>query len=266
MSCFDDDRLATRPMSADEVFAAIVYASKLQADVEFPELLPDPTADITIHEWRMVYELSGWPLLEHSVRNLFGIDLTVGEYRELLKDWKQTKLTSICERIARHAFAPVAEPVTFFGDTSLAAGMFLAVRRILAECGANVSDLRPSSPITPYLSRYWQKLVPALVRLAPGQLPALRSDVPSGVALAWIIVGSFALWGLGKLIGNSNMSTCGALSCYLFLLVSYFWDRVSRPKVTFAYAPTFRELCQMLAGERAPHGPAFPVVVRRVFA
>src|SRR5262245_11951383 len=201
MSCFDGYRLRTRPMSAQDVLDVLVHTSVLFAEADLGGPLPEPKLDMTLAEWAWKYELSGWPLLKDAINHAFENVLPAGELRELLRDWKKTTMRSVCERIAAHAQAPVAEPITVFGDTSLSAGVFLAVRSLFAQSGADVSDLRPSSALSPYLSAHWQKVLPALIRLAPGRLPGVYHQTPVGVTSAWLFLASQAMFWIGKLIG-----------------------------------------------------------------
>jgi hypothetical protein len=262
MPCFDDYRLRTRPMTADDVLAVLVHYSRLNPEAEFSEALPTPTLDLSIHDWQLTYELNGWQSLDESLDELFGISLGHDVYRTFVRSARQRKLGELCELIAGRARVPVAEPITLFGDTSLAAGVFLTVRCLFAQSGADVSELRPSSALSPYLSRHVEKIVPALVRLAPGRLPSLRVDEPAGLVYALGFVAAQILYWTAKLLGNGRLTLVGALNILLFTMLGYVGHRLVRPTVRLAYAPTFADLCRVIAGERPVHGPAFPVVLR----
>src|SRR5262249_61758956 len=80
----------------------------------------------------------------------------------------------LCHALARVAQLPLIEPLTVLGRPCPAAGAFLLIRRMLAEAGADVSRLRPSTPLIPYIWLWPEVFRWQLPRLAPGRGPAFR--------------------------------------------------------------------------------------------
>ena len=150
------------------------------------------------------------------------------------------------------------------GDCSPAAGAFLAVRRILRDEGVDVHDLRPSSPLKPYLREKWPAVVARLRRLAPGRLPPPRVVAPAHVACACGVVASYVLMMIGMVMRawpGPPVGFVGAVCFVGFIIAAFVLDRRVKPCVVrIGAARTFRELCQVLAGERDAW-PGFPVTV-----
>jgi len=80
----------------------------------------------------------------------------------------------LCHALARFVEVPAIEPMIVMGRPCPAAGAFLVVRRILADAGADVSDVRPSTPLLPYLWLWPDVFRWRLPRLAPGRVPDVR--------------------------------------------------------------------------------------------
>jgi hypothetical protein len=153
------------------------------------------------------------------------------------------------------------QPVNVFGDTSLAAGAFLVVRQIFADCGADVSDLRPSSLVRPYLSRHSRRAVPAICRMAPARFPRLCVDAPIQSGIGCAVMVAWLMHVAGWFVGPRWWTIVGVICEVLLLPMIYVVGRLERPTVFLPAAPTFRHLCLILAGERCRQGPAFPVVL-----
>ena len=259
---YDDYQIPTRPMTADDAFATIL---ELMRHDTAPAELNALSFDTSIFEWEIAIIEAGDISIPDGFNAMFGTALPAEAWRAVLEPARQRTLGDVCRLVAGNTVVPVIEPVAVMGDRSRAAGAFLAVRRILREEGVDVSDLRPSSPLTPYLRDRWPGIVARLRRLAPGRLPPARVEAPAHVTCAAGICGSYILLMVGMLLRRwlpPHVALTGAVCFIGFVISAFVFDRRVKPlDIRIGAARTFRELCQVLAGERDAW-PGFPVTVR----
>src|SRR5262249_34069627 len=100
----------------------------------------------------------------------FGLEVSKREWKKELFPASIHTVGAVCDFIAQRATVLLMEPLELAGSTSPSAGAFLAIRHVLRRAGADVSHLRPSTPLAPFLGAY----LPAfreISHLAPGRLP-----------------------------------------------------------------------------------------------
>ena len=72
--------------------------------------------------------------------------------RDWWAQWKPDHTVGeLCENLATGTLVPVLVPVTILGSPCESAGAFLTLKQMLADDGADVSELGPSSEVRPYL-------------------------------------------------------------------------------------------------------------------
>ncbi len=103
------------------------------------------------------------------IEKYFGIEPLSNEWWEKVIEFGTVQ--GLCEALARFVEIPLIEPITLAGQRCPAAGAFLMVRQMLAEAGADVSELRPSTPLLPYLWLWPDVFRWRIPRLAPGRVP-----------------------------------------------------------------------------------------------
>ena len=258
---YDDYQIPTRPMTPDDVFAVLVELSRFAVQDEFLQQLSFQT---TLREWdlAMIDDLE-LPNLGKNLNDFFGIDVSAAQWKAALGTVESATLGDMCNLIAKHALMPCIEPVTVMGDRSFAAGAFLAMRRVLQDAGVDVADLRPSSPIGPYLRERWGEIVWRLRMLAPGRLEAVTVDAPAhatcgiGIAASWVtlLIGLTGLLPRGVTVG-AGFSVVG-----FFLAFCALNAYVKPADIRIGATRTFRDLSQVLVGERVAW-PGFPVSTR----
>jgi hypothetical protein len=185
------------------------------------------------------------------------------DWRPILLPKRERTLGGLCDFIAQRATIPIIQPVRVMGDNSLAAGAFLTVRRIFADAGVDVSDLRPSSPVSPYFCTKLDAVLPRLMRAAPGCIPIPRVEAPVHSAFAWGFAASWLLLFCGGWLhcplAARIMGGIGMVICWL---AGWICVRTVKPRaVHFGTARTFADLSRVIAGERCAL-PGFPVVMR----
>ena len=127
-------------------------------------------------------------------------------------------------------------------------GVFLTVRSYLAQAGADVRDLAPSTLLAGYARRHVGVFLGPVARLAPGSLPRVRMhepihDAAEGALLLsvlGIIVGHFGDWDMLAIL-----ATLAAAASYVGLWVV---ARCGTPaRVEFEGLRTFRDMSLALA-------------------
>lgn len=93
----------------------------------------------------------------------------------------------LCENLATGTRVPVLEPVTILGTRCETAGTFLTLRRMLADAGADVSELGPSSEVKPYLDA-WPTVFQRFRLATGGRLPVFGAVAPWSCLLGGLLV------------------------------------------------------------------------------
>jgi hypothetical protein len=260
MAFADDYEVPTRPMTSGEVFAALVRFTRDELDQSSLEWQDRESSTRTLLS---EFGNGRWVDAGERLNELFRIKIPRETWRAALVPKRTKTLGEVCDLIAREATVPVIEPVTVLGDRSLAAGGFLVLRRMFAEAGADVSNLRPSSPLRPYLCEKLDDVLPQLIRVAPHQLPPAAVDAPVQEALGCGVWVSFGMICAGKWLNLPSAVIIAAVGfAVLFWVAAWVCGRTIEPHdVRLGDARTFRDLARIIAGERCAL-PGFPVITR----
>ncbi|HEY1067115.1 MAG TPA: hypothetical protein VGE52_13420 [Pirellulales bacterium] len=197
-----DDRfiLATRAARPEDVLAIFRDAVRLLGLPTHPldgNAAPlELTGDTPVEEWRAIMR----PVWENGspvarIEAWFDAHASPGEWERVLQP--KTPLREVCALIASCTRLPVVRPAPFLWGSSDAVGAFFAVRELMRRARLEVDDLTPSSPLAPFLSQHGE-LLPKLILLAPGRLPAAVRIAPewfAGVTIAWgVLTALSVLW------------------------------------------------------------------------
>jgi hypothetical protein len=197
-----------------------------------------------------------------SVELYFGTGPLSEEWWETVVDFGT--VAGLCRALAEFVEVPVIDPVPVLGRPCPAAGAFLLVRRILADAGADVSRLRPSSPLMPYVWLWPDVFRWHLPRVAPGRVPEVRF---LNHRLTRRILG--VVLGVGGLLFGLWLARAfpwlGGLMVAVFLKVIVF-DLLLTPvaarrrnwSVQFGGLYDFRDLAAVLADSPAPRPRPHP--------
>lgn len=253
--------LPTRRLTANEVFAVLmsdVRQTWANADEKSgPTLSPDsPLTDLVdaYSSFDGPDPLSFVFCCEYA----FGIRIRHAEARHLFDLRQALTIAEFCEFLASKAEAVRIEPVTVLGRPCLAAGAFLAVRRLLDRAGADMTDLAPSSALLPYLRRWPRVFRWDVAKMAPGRLPILRyimhpvvQGCVSHFGNCLLLAGLFFLlhwiWQFGALLAIHEL-----VLGILFLLTGWLLSATRfPPRVELGELQDFRDLCYVLAAANA---------------
>lgn len=247
----------SQAMSAADVLAAFRDMHRHQAAL----YQADPTAELdrgtSIEEWRDACDLVPARQLGLALNDWFEIRLSDSEWLSVLEAPGAT-LGDVCELIARDARLPASRPVRLLGVSCSHAGVFLALRTLLAGRGARIAAIRPSTRIAEIPPEHALELVWTVGRLAPGVLPPPVIEgtfaQKCSTSLLW---GSFALL-LSALVASSDALGVGAL---LGVVAGVFGTGITHrlPPKTVRYEGlgTLGDLAKAIVKHRAT-GPGEP--------
>jgi hypothetical protein len=245
-------------MTPEDVFGVLINWRRL-GYLHNELALIDP--EMTVQQYLNEYEFVGMNDLEKSLNEWFAISISEQEWRAALKPAKTRTLRDICELISRHARRRCIEPVCVLGCSCRKAGAFLAVRQILAESGLDVSELRPTSELKPFISRWNPRMINELVQLAPGMFPPVREHTSAREILMLSNFGCGIISIVARCAGLTQLNVTMIVSCSVLFLLTLVARWVQTPQVDLGWVRTFKDLCRVLVGECPVYGPSFEVIV-----
>jgi hypothetical protein len=256
---FESQDIPRRLVTKDEALAVIIAWTAAEAEFNASKQLAELSFETTIVAWLSVFELLDVRKLAQSLNILFDVRFCDATWERILKPMKERTVGDVCDVLARHAQVTCVLPVTVMGDTSLAAGAFLAVRQVLARSGVDVSNLRPSSEIAPVLRTIPHRAMGELMRLAPGRLPTVQVDAPVHGVCAGVFFGSLLVQ---RLLSYFPAAGSARVSCIVLCVFSFFAmllvGKFLKPRrVQFAWTHTFKDLARVIIGQRCPTGHGF---------
>ena len=155
-----------------------------------------------------------------------------------------------CEAVASLNEVRVIEPSTVLGTRCETAGAFLTLKRMLADNGADVSHLGPSSEVGPYLQE--RPEVFQWFRLATGRHfpPFHQLTHWSLLAMVLTLPGAGVLW-----LVKAEIGACALVVIALsFLLVAVHARPRFQPTFDGGQVATFRDLIHVALGRRPVAG------------
>lgn len=115
--------------------------------------------EMSIRDWRGANDLLPWKKLYSFLNQEFRVHISEEEWKNVLEPEKKKNLSGVCQLIAKYAEIEIVEPISIFGADCLSGATFLHLKRKIAEKGVDVSELRPSSRLSPYLEKYFSPIL-----------------------------------------------------------------------------------------------------------
>lgn len=206
------------------------HTQELDCEVE-PDI--DFTFETTMDEWRDVYWIFDLEPTRINLMETWGFQISSQEWESIIFPLEKKTLGDLCQFIASRAKRQVPIKSHLLGSCCQSGGTFLAIRQLLAQAGANVSNLRPSSPIEPYLNRYPDVFLDKISCLAPHRLPTVeRTYATLGKLFLWISIFLICVWAIRE------GSLFYLFACFFaWYFISYFSQRLEFPDIM-----TFKDL------------------------
>ena len=176
-------------------------------------------------------------------------DLWGTNWFDTLFSGKLDTVRDFCALIASRTTMPQVPLVSFCGKTCEPASVFLAVRSLLAEAGADVRELTPSTSLHEFTRHHTELFLGKIAMLGPGSLPDVEID--DGGKFRREMVKQ--LWSIPVLIGFmikgiSPVYFVVVLLIYLILIINSWGDeKTPNARVEFGELRTFRDLSNLLA-------------------
>ncbi len=118
--------------------------------------------------------IDSWWDIAQGLNREFKLSHTKAQWRHVFYPLHEHTLGELCRFIAPNVKVQRIRPALLLGVPSVGAGVFLTLRALLHEAGADVHDLTPSTPLEAYSRRYLHVFVYQFSRLVPLALPPVR--------------------------------------------------------------------------------------------
>lgn len=217
-----------------------------------PEADPDIelTLDSTVEDWRYACDLVDWKRLANALNERWKVAIPMPRWQAVLTPPKKRKLKDVCELLASHIRIERVVSPTLFGRACAPAGVFFAVRELLARDGADVTELRPSTALSNYSHDHYHVLAGPISQLAPGLLPPIKISCPEYDRASCALTICFL--GLGVSIALLPWTPFCWIPFAIGVLVCRLWTwHVARhgppAKVSCGELRTIRDVCTTLA-------------------
>ncbi len=117
------------------------------------------TPDSLICEWRAVRDLLEWEELSVYFNKRFRMNIPKSEWQLCFEPEDTRTIMDVCRMIASKAPRVTYTKRKLLGQECLTASVFLGFKKNLLRNGVNVSYLRPSSLVEPYLVKYFDRMM-----------------------------------------------------------------------------------------------------------
>lgn len=245
-----------RPMTSEEVLSVFQQLQRL--DIEcFGRPLPSELIQFDTAIADLYFELDslGAPFTVRkgtwkTMTKFFDASIPYRTWKSVVRPEKKRTVRELCELIASEAVMEDIRPLSILGRECLPAGAFLAVRNVLAEEGADVSDLRPSTRLEPLLKQHGDFFTWKMFKLAPGRLPRLQTKMHRFQLAASYLVGvSVLLMAIGTPMlifdvgGATPIFFGGMVTMVPALLSTYATSSLPPREARLGEMQTVRDLC-----------------------
>jgi hypothetical protein len=249
-----DDHYPTisEPATADYVLSVLRDEHRQQChydDAADPDI--SLSFETTVAEWSEACDLVGWRELGRGLNLMWGIARSDAEWRAVLEPSHRRRLRDVCDLIARHATRRRIRPARLLGSDCASAGVFLTIRSLLRQEGADVDDMAPSTPLAEYTRRHVNLFLGPISRLAPACLPAVRIHKPIYDIAVWGTIAAMLLTGVGSGSGLHLLTLVGVPLIGLCHMLTEIAAKRIPASVQFGDLRTFRDLALAMSRSEA---------------
>ena len=226
----------------------------------------ETSIDLTIAEWCAACGMDpGADDLAKVLSDLLDVALPKEALKELVSTPEETRLLELCSALAPQTTVLDLKPAHVFGVDCLSAGVFFAVRQLLAEAGANVDRLRPSTRIDNHLYRHPEAFVTIRRHMCPAKTDLVSWTPPGSVGCGLIWGIGFVAWLVGIILwvmGSHGASGLFQLATLLthaaaggMIVLSWFL----RGTYELEGIRDFRDLCRAILASPQPPTRLVPI-------
>ena len=157
--------------SKNEILEIIISSYHFQTEFD-PVVIKgmEPNFETTIFEWRDICDLLEAKELAKVYHESFNLKTPISELEYLLIEEDKNTISDFCEYISKNAERQNIKPIKILGQNCQTASIFRTLKHNLKEKGADISELKPSSKITPFFLKYNWLLVDEVNKIAPGTM------------------------------------------------------------------------------------------------
>jgi hypothetical protein len=212
-----------------------------------------PSFMTTVHEWRQALDLVWWSPLSQALNKDWSTKFSAVRWFRVLVPAREKTLRGVCNLLASRAQRPLVAAVKILGQDCPTAGIFLAIRALLVRAGA-LPDLRPSTPLQTFLSKWPKVFLKEISRLAPGGLPLffenkLRDSCMTGSWLLGMVLLILAA------VSREPLLTIGGVLFFGFGWLGGLFGPTWFPgRLILEKAETFRDLTEMIVQQQRRYG------------
>jgi hypothetical protein len=238
-----------RNLTADEVFFIFKEEHRLVGPLD-PEANPSfdlqPTS--TVYDWREARDLLKWDSLAKVFNAEYGIEISLEEWKRVLKPADQKTVMDVCELISLHAKIEVIRPIKLLGASCLSSAIFKSIKKNLHAKGIDTSSLSPSSKVEPFLKKNFGEFIALVNKNFTGVIPDIKEKItPMSKAVAYLGLITFV-----SLLASTfwdKMFVVAVIALLLAILLGYlhYWKfRKSDEMLTITGIVTFRDLVEKI--------------------
>ncbi len=164
------ERTIKQIMTPKDVLNILIEQHRLCSSLD-PEA--DPYAELsftsTIDDWRDANDLLPWRPLSEFLNKEFHIKATEDEWKSVLTPSSARTLEDVCRLISKHSSRQDIQPIKLLGQECLSSAVFRTLIKYLSLRQVDVSEIRPSTSLTPYLEKYFSEMVEQLTIISNGK-------------------------------------------------------------------------------------------------
>ncbi len=161
--------ILSQQLTPTDILNILIEQHRISSKLDF-EADPDAilTFDSTINYWRNAGDLLPWKPLSEFLNECFGISITETKWEETLTPSRKRTLREVCKLIAENCKYQDIKPIKILGNECLSASVFLTLKKYLKRRNVDVSNMKPSSLIAPYLEKYYSEMLEQIGIISKG--------------------------------------------------------------------------------------------------
>ena len=157
-------------MTPDDILKIFVEQHRLCSPLD-PEA--DPYEELTMNssmdEWSNANDLLPWQPLSRFLNEEFKLSATEQEWQSILTPSHERTLYDVCSFISNKLTTSNIAPLKLFGTECLSAAIFVTLKKYLQRRNVDVSELKPSSSVIPYLEKHFSPMIEQTTILSKGE-------------------------------------------------------------------------------------------------